>query len=812
MILPQGQFDEFLRGNSDKRRKVLEDLIGLQVFGEMMQKANSKAKEFNTKADLLNSQIETDVTEDTRKELEAAISGLQEQEAAQKDLIAKLDQAQSIAERLAEYRTTQQGHRNELEAAEEESRKLQAKVQKLKISFEQKCKALAEVDTAIATLAYDQDEHIRLTGLITQVKHQAELKAGIIDLQKKRAQIESTLQSDLASLEQAESALAGAVRTSLQEEENLGAAKESLEKLLHRYGLPQAVRGLDQEIRAVAAKEDELSEVQSQIQELQARLSAKDQVLGELEAAKNQAQAAKIAAEQQLEQLQHKHRAVGLRNDLRPGEPCPVCEQTVRKVPPIVAVVHLEVAMRTDKEAKKKLDQADHELLTAPGKFGMIAQDLTHKNKELKDLLDSISSVREKVRAVLDAELGPQSLDQLEQLAVFIEQAQTKTARLEKERIASRNLESECRNNVKLLSQQCSHQRERLEDRSQEIQQKQEGLAGLEQSLAGAPDLEVLEQQIRALEQAKKQKRNLEKQHEQARSELEQARHESSEASFRLEAEKQRATKARNGLEQAAEQAKKAAAQLQAALTPMELSDGREPEKLREELKTANELLRHVEADRHSAQVRLTTISKELKKNQELRGQCKQLKQDASLYHELGTLLSADRFQDYMLRSSYKLLAREGSQYFEELTNGRYSFHSGQDEFSVRDHSNGDELRSVSTLSGGESFLASLSLALALAQSIVELSGERGKVALESLFLDEGFSTLDPETLGKVADALPALQKKGRLIGIITHVESLAEQLPSRIEIVKTVAGSKIVQTGPVLEAAVATAQGSFSH
>ena len=63
------------------------------------------------------------------------------------------------------------------------------------------------------------------------------------------------------------------------------------------------------------------------------------------------------------------------------------------------------------------------------------------------------------------------------------------------------------------------------------------------------------------------------------------------------------------------------------------------------------------------------------------------------------------------------------------------------DEFMVSDHSNADETRSVKTLSGGESFLASLSLALALAESITQLNGEQGAVNLESLFLDEGFST-----------------------------------------------------------------------
>lgn len=801
VILPQGKFDEFLRGDADERRDVLKDLLGVQVFEKMMQLANSKAKDFNTRAELLDSQIECDVTEETRKELEDAISGLQQQEAGQKELIVKLERAQSIAEKLAAHRTTEEAHRKEFEAAEGECEKLQTKVQELEGSLQQKRKALAQVESAITALAYDQDEHMRLTGLIPQVKRQAELKNEVSDLENRRAQNETALQSDLRRLKQAESALAEAVETGRRGEESLSAAKESLEKMLRRYGLPQAVRDLSKEIKAVVAKEDERSGLESQIQELQAGLPDKNKVLGELTAAKNQAEAAKAAAGQKLEQLQHKHRAVDLRNELRLGEPCPVCEQAVKKVPPIIALADLESAKRADKEAKNKFDHANNELLIAPARFEMIEQNLTHKNKELKVLLDSISSVRQKVRAVLDVEPGPESLDQLERLAVSIGQAQTETARLEKQAKISAHAEADCRRNAELLNAQCGNLRERLQEISQQIQQKQKELAGLEQTNAGAPELEVLQQRFHALEEAKKHKEDLEKQHEQARSTLENAKEESSKASIRLEAEKQRATKARSDLEQVAKQIKKVASQLQAAVAPMELPDGSEPEKLREKLNTANELLRKLESERNVNQTRLATVSHKLKKNQELHEQCKQLKRDAALFRELGTLLSADRFQDYMLQSSYKLLAREGSRYFEELTSGRYSFYSDKDEFSVRDHSNGDELRSVSTLSGGESFLASLSLALALAQSIVELSGERGAVALESLFLDEGFSTLDPETLGKVADALPALQKKGRLIGVITHVESLAEQLPARIEIEKTPTGSRIVQPEPMSKA-----------
>ncbi len=108
----------------------------------------------------------------------------------------------------------------------------------------------------------------------------------------------------------------------------------------------------------------------------------------------------------------------------------------------------------------------------------------------------------------------------------------------------------------------------------------------------------------------------------------------------------------------------------------------------------------------------------------------------------------------------------------------------GRQDFFVVDGWNGDSVRSVRTLSGGETFLASLALALALAESLATLSsGDRAREALESLFLDEGFGTLDAETLDTVVSALDALHGGQRMVGIVTHVRELAERLPARLEV-----------------------------
>lgn len=117
--------------------------------------------------------------------------------------------------------------------------------------------------------------------------------------------------------------------------------------------------------------------------------------------------------------------------------------------------------------------------------------------------------------------------------------------------------------------------------------------------------------------------------------------------------------------------------------------------------------------------------------------------------------------------------------------------HTEGNEFQVIDHWNAEERRSDRTLSGGESFLASLALALALSASVSQFSGG-GPFNLDALFLDEGFSSLDAETLNVAIEALQALQQGDRMLGVISHVTDLAERLPSRIQVMKGISSSEI--------------------
>jgi len=125
----------------------------------------------------------------------------------------------------------------------------------------------------------------------------------------------------------------------------------------------------------------------------------------------------------------------------------------------------------------------------------------------------------------------------------------------------------------------------------------------------------------------------------------------------------------------------------------------------------------------------------------------------------------------------------------EQLSGGGYSLSSDNDgTFEIIDHRNADESRPVSTLSGGETFLASLALALSLAETLSVSSGAE----LNAIFLDEGFGTLDEESLDTVAAVLDDLAGEGLMVGVVTHVKELASRAQTRFEVRPAPGGSSV--------------------
>jgi exonuclease SbcC len=150
-------------------------------------------------------------------------------------------------------------------------------------------------------------------------------------------------------------------------------------------------------------------------------------------------------------------------------------------------------------------------------------------------------------------------------------------------------------------------------------------------------------------------------------------------------------------------------------------------------------------------------------------------------------------FERWIMADVMTDLADRASIRLSELSSGAYSLTTNGTDFEIRDHRNADEVRSARTLSGGETFLTSLSLALALSESITELAST-STPPLESMFLDEGFGTLDPETLDIVAAAIEDLGASGRMIGLVTHIRDLADRVPTRFDVQRGTNGSTVTE------------------
>ncbi len=156
----------------------------------------------------------------------------------------------------------------------------------------------------------------------------------------------------------------------------------------------------------------------------------------------------------------------------------------------------------------------------------------------------------------------------------------------------------------------------------------------------------------------------------------------------------------------------------------------------------------------------------------------------------LETYIQMTYFDRIITRANSRLMKMSGGQYELKRSESADSnrSQSGLD-LSVIDHYNGSE-RSVKTLSGGESFKASLSLALGLSD---EIQSSAGGIRLDTMFVDEGFGSLDPESLSQAFGALADLSSGNRLVGIISHVAELKEKVDKQIIITKEkTGGSKI--------------------
>lgn len=220
--------------------------------------------------------------------------------------------------------------------------------------------------------------------------------------------------------------------------------------------------------------------------------------------------------------------------------------------------------------------------------------------------------------------------------------------------------------------------------------------------------------------------------------------------------------------------------------------------------------LEQVQADMVNVEQEIETYIAELSKNESsLKGikknfeESKKIAKPLAIYEELTEIASGSTrtgyisFERYVLSIYFEEVLYAANKRFENMTNHQYKMIRRKDrmkgagseglDIDVFDRYTG-HTRSVTTLSGGETFKASLALALGLSDVI---QSQQGGVHVDTLFIDEGFGTLDTDSLEMAIETLMDLQSTGRLIGIISHVEELKERVPTRIVVEKQQEGSQ---------------------
>ncbi|MET8908619.1 SMC family ATPase [Micromonospora sp. NPDC004551] len=202
------------------------------------------------------------------------------------------------------------------------------------------------------------------------------------------------------------------------------------------------------------------------------------------------------------------------------------------------------------------------------------------------------------------------------------------------------------------------------------------------------------------------------------------------------------------------------------------------------------------------AAVAVERAEAELRRLEERREQAADLREqragherEARVARALAGHLRANNFERWLLAEALDLLVDGASRILRELSGGQYDLVHDKGEFFVVDHHDAGLRRGVRTLSGGETFQASLALALALSEQLAGMS--TSAASLESIVLDEGFGTLDAATLDTVAATLENLAARGdRMVGVVTHVPALAERIPVRFEVRKDARTARVERTG----------------
>jgi exonuclease SbcC len=201
---------------------------------------------------------------------------------------------------------------------------------------------------------------------------------------------------------------------------------------------------------------------------------------------------------------------------------------------------------------------------------------------------------------------------------------------------------------------------------------------------------------------------------------------------------------------------------------------------LKKEIDEIKDQVGHMSEERGQINELHNRLIKNIEAQLSLRKEFEALETRSDYIKTMKSLFKASGFVNYISSVYLQNLCNAANSRFFQLTRQKLSLEVCEDNnFRVRDFMNGGKQRSVKTLSGGQTFQASLALALALADNIQKITESNQNF----FFLDEGFGSLDKESLSIVFDTLKSLRKENRIVGVISHVEEMQQEIETHLQI-----------------------------
>ncbi|SCF38871.1 AAA family ATPase [Micromonospora mirobrigensis] len=617
---------------------------------------------------------------------------------------------------------------------------------------------LDEVDRMLAGLADVDDEALATaTGQVARMRElTAAVEAAVPELEEARGAVReagaalAALDADLAGLAGVRSPagvaeVAHAVTSAQADADRATAAvalaEEREEKLrgeLAGAGDESTLRLL---LRAYADRDRltaEAGTVRSALDAAQREHDAAATALGAARDAAARAEAELEAAFRAHEEAKATDQAVALRAHLSAGAPCPVCEQPVGAVPPVPAGSAVAAATAAGKKARAAAQAA--QALVA--ERDAAARDLDRVLVRARAQHDQLRSRLAELDGQLAGAATPEALH-----AALAEQARLRTA-LDEAGAAVRG----GRDAARRARGGLDAAQERLRTAWRDFDATRDGLARFGPPAADRDDVAAAWTALVDWADGQAGQRRAE----------------------------------RAGLAATVTGAEAAAAAVRERIGGLLADAGLPP---------ADDPVRAVAVAAERAEAAHRRLEERRAQAAELHTQRDEHRNAAQVARALAGHLRANNFERWLLAEALDLLVDGASRILRELSQGQYDLVHDKGEFFVVDHHDAGLRRAVRTLSGGETFQASLALALALSEQLAGLSTTAA--SLESIVLDEGFGTLDAASLDTVAATLEGLAARGdRMVGVVTHVPALAERIPVRFEVRKDARTARVERTG----------------